>query len=90
MVKQEIIVQNETGLHARPASQFVQLASKYKSEITVSKVGQKERINAKSIIAILSYGMIKGTKISIEAVGEDEREAVASLIELIQSNFAEA
>ena len=90
MVKREIMVDNETGLHARPAAQFVQLASKYKSEIFVMKVEQQERINAKSIIGIMAGGISKGTLISIEAEGADEKEAVSSLAELIQGKFGEA
>lgn len=90
MVKREIMVDNETGLHARPAAQFVQLASKYKSEIFVLKVEQQERVNAKSIIGIMAGGISKGTLISIEAEGPDENEAVSSLAELVQSKFGEA
>lgn len=89
MVNQEIVVQNETGLHARPAAQFVQLASKYKSEVFVVKLEQGERINAKSIIGIMAGGITKGTGISVEVSGEDENEALAALIELIQSKFGE-
>ncbi|MGB7604561.1 MAG: HPr family phosphocarrier protein [Lutisporaceae bacterium] len=90
MVKQTIVVQNETGLHARPAARFVQLASKFKSEISVLKVEEGERINAKSIMGIMSGGISQGTLISIEAEGEDEDEAVASLIRLVESNLDEA
>jgi len=89
MVKQTIIVQNKTGLHARPASQFVQLASKFKSEISIRKVKEEVNINAKSIMGIMAGGISQGTLISIEADGEDENEAVASLIELVEGCFDE-
>ena len=89
MVKQEIIVENETGLHARPAAQFVQLASKYQSEITVLKAEKQERINAKSIISVIAGGISKGTRIVIVADGADEKEAVSALVKLVQSKFGE-
>ena len=90
MVKQEIIVENKTGLHARPAAQFVQLASKFQSEITVLKTEKNERINGKSIISVIAGGISKGTPIVIAADGADEKEAVSALVKLIQSKFGEA
>ncbi len=88
MFKQEIVVKNKTGLHARPAAQFVELASKFKSEISV--VNDGEKVNAKSIIGIMSGGIGEGTEISIEAEGSDEQEAVMALIQLVESKFGEA
>ena len=88
MFKQEIVVQNKTGLHARPAAQFVELASKFKSEISVVNDGDK--VNAKSIIGIMSGGIGEGAEISIEAEGSDEQEAVMALIQLVESKFGEA
>ena len=89
MAKQTIIVQNEMGLHARPAAQFVQLASRFKSEVSVLKVRENKRLNAKSMMEILAGGISKDTLISIEAGGEDEDEAVASLVKLVGSRFCE-
>jgi phosphocarrier protein len=81
MVKGEITLRNESGLHARPASLFVKEASKYNSEIKVIK-GNKE-CNAKSIIGVLSMAVAKGDLITIQAEGPDEDMAVNNLIDFI-------
>ena len=87
MFSAEAILKNETGLHARPASQFVFTASKFKSHIMVIKDGKE--YNAKSIMGVLSMGASKGTKLTIQADGEDEKEAVEALIALINNGFGE-
>lgn len=81
MYSDEIVLQNETGLHARPASIFVQEASKYISNINL--IMKKQRYNAKSIMGLLSMGASKGDAFIIEAEGEDEKEAVNALINLL-------
>ncbi|MCD6427507.1 MAG: HPr family phosphocarrier protein [Caldisericaceae bacterium] len=87
MLKKDFIIQNKVGLHARPASLFVQTANKFKSNITVEKDGNK--VNAKSILGILSLGAEKGAHITIEIEGEDEEAAMQALTQLIGSNFGE-
>lgn len=87
MYKEEIILQGETGLHARPASLFVREASKYSSNIKIIKDGQE--YNAKSIMGILSMGATKGDTLGIMAEGEDEKEAVKNLISLIENQLNE-
>lgn len=87
MISQKVTITSETGLHARPASVFVNAAAKYKSELIIQK-GEKQA-NAKSILAVLSLGVSKGTEIIISAQGPDEEEAVNKLVELIQSNINE-
>ncbi|MGF7060468.1 HPr family phosphocarrier protein [Brassicibacter mesophilus] len=87
MYKTDVILKNETGLHARPASQFVSISSKYSSNIVVFKDGKE--YNAKSIMGILSMGAGKGSKLTIQAEGKDEKEAVEALKELVDSNFGE-
>ncbi|SKC87849.1 HPr family phosphocarrier protein [Maledivibacter halophilus] len=87
MRKIEVVLRNETGLHARPASIFVKEASKYSSDIKVVKDGQE--YNAKSIMGILSMGAGKGIKLTIIAEGQDEIKAVSELKNLIGSNFEE-
>jgi phosphotransferase system HPr (HPr) family protein len=82
-----VTVKNKTGLHARPAAMFVQSAGKFASEIWIEKEGKK--VNAKSIMGVMSLGVSQGTEIKIIAEGEDEREAVEKLSELINSNFGE-
>ena len=87
MVSNEVVVQNSVGLHARPATFFIQRANEFKSSVWVEK--DERRVNAKSLLGVLSLGIVKGTKISIIADGSDEEEAVKTLVELILSNFSE-
>ena len=87
MFSKEITILNATGLHARPASMFVQEAGKFKSDIYVIKEGKK--INAKSIMGIMAGGIAKGTQVTIEAAGDDEEQAVETLVALIESKFGE-
>ena len=83
MVEKLFVVKNETGLHARPASLFVQKAAKYKSTIKEKKDGKEA--NAKSIISVLSLGASFGSEITIIADGPDAEEAVAGLVELLDN-----
>ena len=87
MISKEITVLNATGLHARPASVFVQTAGKFKSDVNVVKDGNV--INAKSIMGIMAAGISRGTVIHIQASGPDEQEAVDTLVKLINDNFGE-
>jgi phosphocarrier protein HPr len=83
MVEKKFVVKNETGLHARPASMFVQKAAKFKSVIKLQKEGKEA--NAKSIISVLSLGAGKGSQITISCTGADENEALDALIELLDN-----
>ena len=87
MFVKEVMVQNQVGLHARPATFFIQKANEFKSSIWVEK--EERRVNAKSLLGVLSLGIVVGTSIRIIAVGSDEQEAVDSLVELVKSGFAE-
>ena len=87
MVSNEVVVQNSVGLHARPATFFIQRANEFNSSVWVEK--DERRVNAKSLLGVLSLGIVKGTKISVIADGSDEEEAVKTLVELILSNFSE-
>lgn len=80
-------LENTTGLHARPASIFVKEAAQFKSDISVIK--DTKECDAKSLISLLSLGAGKGTKLTIKAEGEDEKEAVESLKVLIANKFGE-
>lgn len=86
MYMKEVVVQNQVGLHARPATFFIQKANEFKAGIWVEK--DSVRVNAKSLLGVLSLGVTKGASITIIAEGADEEEAVSSLAELIASNFA--
>ena len=87
MCVKEVLVQNQVGLHARPATFFIQKANEYKSSIWVEK--EERRVNAKSLLGVLSLGIVRGTSIRIIAEGSDEEEAVENLVELVKSGFAE-
>lgn len=80
-------IDNEVGLHARPATFFIQKANEFKSSIWVEK--DERRVNAKSLLGVLSLGIMKGMEITIIGDGPDEIEAVDTLVELVASNFAE-
>ena len=87
MYTREITVKNEVGLHARPATYFIQKANEFKSGIWVEK--EERRVNAKSLLGVLSLGIMKDPTVTLIADGSDEKEAVEALIELISSNFSE-
>ena len=87
MVTQEVTINNEVGLHARPATFFIQKANEFKSGIWVEK--DERRVNAKSLLGVLSLGITKGTTITLLADGSGEKEAVAALSELVSGNFGE-
>ncbi len=87
MCVKEVMVQNQVGLHARPATFFIQKANAYKSSIWVEK--EDRRVNAKSLLGVLSLGIVGGTAIRVIADGVDEEEAVAGLVELVESGFSE-
>ena len=87
MFSKEVLVSNQVGLHARPATFFIQKANEFKSSIWVEK--DERRVNAKSLLGVLSLGITRGVNINIVADGADEEQAVMALVELISSNFAE-
>lgn len=87
MVSRNIQVNNQVGLHARPATFFIQKSSEFKSSIWVEKNNRK--VNAKSLLGVLSLGITKGTEITVIADGPDEEEAVEALALLVGSNSAE-
>ena len=87
MTQKTITIENKTGIHARPASIFVQTATKFKSKTQLQAKGKT--IDAKSILMIMSMGLVKGTEVTIIADGPDEAEAVKALKDLIDSKFGE-
>lgn len=87
MFTKDVLVQNQVGLHARPATFFIQKANEFKSSIWVEK--EERRVNAKSLLGVLSLGIMGGTKIRIIAGGADEEQAVEELVKLVESGFAE-
>jgi phosphocarrier protein HPr len=87
MYVKDVEVQNKVGLHARPATFFIQKANEYKASIWVEK--EERRVNAKSLLGVLSLGIVGGTSIKIIADGSDEQEAVDGLVKLVESGFSE-
>lgn len=87
MISKDVTVKNQVGLHARPATFFIQKANEFKSSIWVEK--DERKVNAKSLLGVLSLGITKGTEIKLIADGADESEAVNALVELITSDFSE-
>ena len=87
MYSKDVTVQNQVGLHARPATFFIQKANEFKSSIWVEK--EERRVNAKSLLGVLSLGIMGGTAIRIIAGGPDEETAVDELVKLVESGFAE-
>ena len=87
MTVKEVTVSNQVGLHARPATFFIQKANEFRSSIWVEK--DDRRVNAKSLLGVLSLGIDSGIGIKIIADGNDEEAAVAGLVKLIQSGFTE-
>ena len=87
MHTREITVKNEVGLHARPATYFIQKANEFKSGIWVEK--EERRVNAKSLLGVLSLGIVQDTAITLIADGVDEKEAVDALVDLIENQIGE-
>ena len=81
MVSKEVVISNQVGLHARPATFFIQKANEFKSSIWIEK--EDRRVNAKSLLGVLSMGITKGTRVSIIAEGPDEEEAVKALTDML-------
>ncbi len=87
MVRRDVTITNNIGLHARPATFFIQKANSYKSSIWIEKDDRK--VNAKSLLGVLSMGIAKGMTVTLVADGQDESGAINGLVELIQTGFAE-
>ena len=87
MFLKTITVNNQVGLHARPATFFIQKANEFKSSIWIEK--EERKVNAKSLLGVLSLGIVKGTEISVGAEGPDEEAAVLALQQLIETDFKE-
>ena len=87
MYVRDVMVQNQVGLHARPATFFIQKANEFKSSIWIEK--EERRVNAKSLLGILSLGIVGGTTIKVIADGSDEQAAVDALVDLVDSGFSD-
>ena len=86
----EIVVSNKLGLHARPAMQFVDLANQFTSNVTVHKFGEEPgEADGKSVMQMIILAATEGTKMRIDAEGEDAEDAVKKLADLFESKFGE-
>jgi phosphocarrier protein len=86
-MEKKVMIQNETGIHARPASMLSEEASSYQADVELVKDGQSA--NAKSIMGVMSLGIKQSTEVTVKAEGTDEKQAVEALVELIESGFGE-
>lgn len=89
MKTREVVVINPTGLHARPASEFVKKAATFSSSVKVKNLNTGKEVNAKSIVMLLTLALSKGTPMQITTDGADEEEAVSALAALIEGGFGE-
>ena len=87
-VEKELVIENKYGLHARPATQFVETASRYNCEVTLLKDG--EEVNGKSIMGLMMLGAERGTKLTVRCFGDDDAaECLQNLSRLVESKFGE-
>ncbi len=87
MISETVVIQNRVGLHSRPATSFIQKANEYKCSVWIEK--NERRVNAKSLLGVLSLGVLQGTEISIIADGPDERDAIDAMVSLVNSDFSD-
>ncbi|MBN9131992.1 MAG: phosphocarrier protein HPr [Nitrosomonadales bacterium SCN 54-20] len=88
MQHKEIRILNKLGMHARASAKFTQLASRYRSEVWLTRNDRK--VNAKSIMGVMMLAANQGATLVIETTGEDEIEAMQALIQLIEDRFGES
>ena len=88
MISRDIVINNASGLHARPATFFIQKANSYSCSIWIEKDDRK--VNAKSLLGVLSMGIAKGMSVTLVADGQGENDAINGLVALIDSGFEEA
>ena len=89
MIRQSVLVSNKLGLHARAAAKLVQLASRFSSEIHLSREDANQQIDSKSILGVLMLAASEGTRLVISIEGQDELEAVEAICGLFENKFGE-
>jgi phosphocarrier protein len=87
MISELVVIKNKNGLHARPASQLVRLASQFSAEIKIMKDGLE--VNGKSIMGVMMLAAETGSELLFEIEGDDEKEAFQSILQLIENKFNE-
>ncbi|EGV31001.1 Phosphotransferase system, phosphocarrier protein HPr [Thiorhodococcus drewsii AZ1] len=88
MIRKEFEICNKLGLHARAAAKLVQCAGRFKSHIEIERRGQS--VNSKSIMGVMMLAASQGTKVRVQAEGEDEQEAIDAIETLIRDRFGES
>jgi phosphocarrier protein HPr len=89
MIRQSVLVSNRLGLHARAAAKLVRLASRFSSEVHLSREDANQQIDSKSILGVLMLAASKGTRLIISIDGKDEAEAVEAICRLFETKFGE-
>ncbi|MGD9559241.1 MAG: HPr family phosphocarrier protein [Oscillospiraceae bacterium] len=89
MTKAKLKIINESGLHARPAADFVKAATGFKADITIRSLATGDEASAKSIVKVLMLGLGRGSEVELSAEGPDEAEAIAALTALFEAGFGE-
>ncbi len=89
MIQRQILVENRLGLHARAAAKLVQLTSRFRSQIHVSREGQQQQIDCKSILGLLMLAAGNGSRLVVTVDGPDEVEAANSVVQLFTDKFGE-
>ncbi len=88
MQQREVEIVNKLGLHARASAKLTQLAGSFQSEVWLARNGR--RVNAKSIMGVMMLAAAKGSKVVVETSGDDEEDALAALVQLIEQKFGES
>jgi phosphocarrier protein HPr len=87
LIQRDFTISNKLGLHARPSAQLTQVASRFASEVWISKAGR--RVNAKSIMGVMMLAAGQGSQVTVDTEGPDEAAALEAIARLIQSGFGE-
>ena len=87
MIEKEFVIENEAGLHARPAARLIKAAGGFMSDISIIRDGKIG--NAKSLLSVLALGIFRGTRIMVQINGPDEIAALYKISKLIENNFSE-
>lgn len=88
MIRRTAIIENDAGLHARPAAKLVHLASQYKADFFIHMYGY--RVNGKSILGVMTLAAEKGSELELEFSGEDEQEACDAILDLFAKGFRDS
>jgi phosphocarrier protein HPr len=89
MIRDVVRIENQLGLHARAAARLVKLTSRYRSDIKLSRLDGRQRIDAKSILGILLLAAAQGTELEITVEGPDESDALAAVVGFVRNRFGE-